>query len=270
MQLKKIKRAILYVLVFPQYIRHRIKGVNDKYENFANFFRLFPFGTINVKNNLVSFSFLGRRVILNYGHLTPLAAAILGNNEYDCLDVRGRKVIDVGASLGDTAIYFSLKGAKHVYAYELNKRNFELAKLNIDINNLQLRIDLEYCGVASHKIDSSESVLSAIMPAEDAREVNQALFKTLDQIVLEHSLSAAVLKVDVDGYEYDIFSNTTNETLNKFDSIFIEYHFGVQDLVNILQQAGFNVYAEKVNTIFAPHHNEEYRHMDVGYIHATK
>ena len=38
--------------------------------------------------------------------------------QYKWLDVEGKNVVDVGANIGDTAIYFALKGAKHVYAFE--------------------------------------------------------------------------------------------------------------------------------------------------------
>lgn len=37
---------------------------------------------------------------------------------YGILDVKGRDVVDVGAYIGDTALYFRLKGAKRIYAFE--------------------------------------------------------------------------------------------------------------------------------------------------------
>ena len=38
--------------------------------------------------------------------------------DYDALNVNGRVVVDVGAFVGDSAIYFALKGAKRVIAIE--------------------------------------------------------------------------------------------------------------------------------------------------------
>ncbi len=268
--LKKLKRAVLNILVLPQYLRHKANGVPGSYEELANFFRYIPFGTIKHETLQVEFFFRGKSVVLTYGYLTPLAAAIFGNNEYSLLDVKGSDVVDVGASLGDTAIYFAMQGANHVYAYELNLRNFNLAEKNIKQNNLSKSINIYHCGVASHKIDPSEAVLSAIMPKEDSSEVGLANFKTLNQIAEDHNLSDAILKVDVDGYEYDIFRNSSNETLRKFKSIFIEYHFGIQDLRDILFAAGFNVTAVKVNEIYAPHHAENFRQMDIGYIQGSR
>src|SRR5712691_532994 len=36
----------------------------------------------------------------------------------ESIDVTGLKVVDVGANIGETAIYFASRGAAHVYAYE--------------------------------------------------------------------------------------------------------------------------------------------------------
>jgi len=38
--------------------------------------------------------------------------------DYDWLDVKGKRVLDVGASIGDTAVYFALRGAREVVAFE--------------------------------------------------------------------------------------------------------------------------------------------------------
>ena len=54
---------------------------------------------------------------------------------YKLLEVKDKVVLDIGASLGDTSIYFAMKGAKKVYAYEPLKEIFKYLLLNIKINN---------------------------------------------------------------------------------------------------------------------------------------
>ena len=68
--------------------------------------------------------------------------------QYKWLDVKGKDVVDVGANVGDTAIYFALKGAKHVYAFEPYPYSYNIAKKNIKLNHLEDRITLlnEGCG----------------------------------------------------------------------------------------------------------------------------
>lgn len=58
------------------------------------------------------------------------------DEQYCTLDVRDKIVPDVGASYGDTAIYFALKGAKKVYAYEPIPWVAKVLEKNIILNNL--------------------------------------------------------------------------------------------------------------------------------------
>lgn len=89
-------------------------------------------------------------------------------------------------------------------------------------------------------------------------------------IVQERNIKDAVLKLDVDGFEYEIFRSASNETLRHFDLIFIEYHFGVQDLEGKLVNAGFSVDKKNIANMVIDRHPAEYRNMDIGYILAKK
>ena len=73
--------------------------------------------------------------------------------------------------------------------------------------------------------------------------------KTLDTIVQEREVEDAVLKLDVDGFEYEIIRFASNETLRRFGLIFIEYHFGVQDLESKLVEAGFLLQKKKIANV---------------------
>lgn len=71
-------------------------------------------------------------------------------------------VIDIGANIGDSAIYFALKGASHIYAFEPLPSIYRIALQNVKINNLDDRITLINAGVASKegkvKVPSSINV----------------------------------------------------------------------------------------------------------------
>jgi len=68
---------------------------------------------------------------------------------YDDLDVGGRTVVDVGAGLGDTAILFSLRGARRVIALEPYPRLYEEASLNIKANGIADRVVLVNAGLGA-------------------------------------------------------------------------------------------------------------------------
>ena len=55
---------------------------------------------------------------------------------------------DIGANFGYTAIYFAVKGAKHVYAFEPYPYSYNIAKRNIRLNQLEDNSTLlnEGCG----------------------------------------------------------------------------------------------------------------------------
>jgi len=55
------------------------------------------------------------------------------------------------------------------------------------------------------------------------------------------NLKNAALKVDCEGYEYDLILSASDEALKTFEQIIMEYHYGYRNLVNRLRQAEFNV-----------------------------
>ena len=57
------------------------------------------------------------------------------NGTYDTLPIKDKIVLDVGANIGDTPIYFALHGSKKVIGIEPFPQNYEIAKKNVEINN---------------------------------------------------------------------------------------------------------------------------------------
>jgi SAM-dependent methyltransferase len=131
---------------------------------------------------------------------------------YD-VDVKGRTVVDVGAGIGDSPIYFALNGAKKVYAFDVNVSYLEK---NIRENNLKDVIEPIRCECG--------------------------LSNNLDSITLKYNIpNESVLKVDCEGCEYGFFSTAPPRLISRYHTIIIEYHNGVQHLADLLRASGFNV-----------------------------
>ncbi len=166
------------------------------------------------------------------------------DGKYADVDVKGRQVLDIGASVGDTAIFFVLNGAKKVYAYEPFPYSYEIAKRNIRINHMEGMIELfnEGCGGRSGYVQipaEEENYLgSDLKKWEKGRKVR---IKTLKQIVAEKGIRHGVLKMNCEGCEYGIILNTDAATLRRFDIIRISYHYGYLNLVEKLRRDGFTV-----------------------------
>jgi FkbM family methyltransferase len=161
---------------------------------------------------------------------------------YKCLSVEGKDVVDIGAFNGDSAIYFSLKGAKRVYAFEPYPYAFNAAVQNIRLNNLRnIEIYNEALGgevgqviLDEHYRSHSKSILRKV---QVGRKVTVA---TLGTLVHRFNLKDAALKIDCEGCEHQAFSSSDTATLNAFSQIILEYHYqGYKDIAEKLKSAGF-------------------------------
>jgi len=162
---------------------------------------------------------------------------------YKWLDVKAKDVVDVGAYIGDSAICFALRGAKHVYAFEPYPYSYNIAKKNIRLNHLGNKITLfnEGCGKSGFvtiKEDYENTVGTDLKNFQKGKKVR---VESLDEIVKRFNLKHAALKVDCEGCEYDLILNASDKILHAFDQIIIEYHYGYRNLVKKLRQAGFIV-----------------------------
>jgi len=80
-------------------------------------------------------------------HWTILEVFEFGN--YEGIDVNGKVVIDVGAFVGDTAIYFALKGAKSIIAIEPLPANYEELLDNVNLNGMRNKINVINAALSS-------------------------------------------------------------------------------------------------------------------------
>jgi len=74
---------------------------------------------------------------------------LYGEPEYSFINVGNRDVVDVGAYVGDTAIYFALRGAKRVITIEPHPKAFKEMIENIKLNNLEDIVIPVNAGLAS-------------------------------------------------------------------------------------------------------------------------
>ena len=91
---------------------------------------------------------------------------------------------------------------------------------------------------------------------------------TLEGIVKQYEIDNGILKIDCEGCEYGIILNAKNKTLQKFDQIMIEYHYGYKNLLIKLKEAGFKVKVTIPQFLFnseAENHN-----MVLGMIYARR
>jgi FkbM family methyltransferase len=165
--------------------------------------------------------------------------------EYKTLSFKNKIVIDVGANIGDSSLYFALKGAKHVIAIEPFFENYNALKRNIEINDLEAKITPIYSGCGSSTRNVKTTFVDTKGIGLDIKEFeggkNEIKIIGLDELVSKYPHEKIVLKLDCEGCEYDTIINSNEEILKKIDEIILEYHSGYKKLKNKLTSAKFSV-----------------------------
>lgn len=215
-------------------------------------------------------------------------------NDYGRLPVKDKTVIDIGANIGDTPIYFAMNGAKEIVGLEPYPKNFKIANKNILLNNFSDKTILLLAGCAAKSgnitINPEENSNIESILKEHSHGIKIPLL-TLEQIFQDYNVaSQSILKMDCEGCEYDIIKSTPEKILKKFSHIQIEYHSGYFDLEKKLENCGFNVtitkpratdvintLIEKINWVFSFNKNNSSEHLNnkrhkiryAGFIYAV-
>lgn len=165
----------------------------------------------------------------------------INNGEYQALDVKGKVVIDIGANVGVASIYFAKKGAKKIISYEAVPIFSKIAEENIRKEGLQNKIIIHNQLILETEkevaVPNKKEMFSTKMNTFNGKKVNGT---TLDKVVKTYKLNNAVIKMDIEGFEYKIFSKVSKETLKHFGQIILEFHdYGYLILKNKLENCGF-------------------------------
>jgi len=210
--------------------------------------------SIDKNRNLMKFKFNKKQIYINFGSERHLEDSLQLISEefveeiYKFLEPRKKIVVNVGASIGDSAIYFALKGAKHVYALEPYPYSYSIADWNIKKNKLENKITLVNAGCGKRGIIripiNTENYISSAaknFDIKDVSKIKEITILNLEDIINLFKIKEGVLEMDCEGCEYSAILESSNKTLRKFSRIIIEYHHGYINLVKKLKAAGFEV-----------------------------
>ena len=196
---------------------------------------------------------------------------VFQKEEYKFLEVKMKKVLDVGANIGDTSLYFLFKSASKVIAVEPYPANCNIIEKNIHINNVDKdKIIILNAGVG---VRSKAKIPVEIINSGASESIDSANGKDIDIIPLsdlinKYELINGVLKMDCEGCEYDALLSESCEVLTTFEQMQIEYHYGPSLLVQKLRLCGFRVSYSSPK--FIPNINVENFMTLRGYIYARR
>ncbi len=161
----------------------------------------------------------------------------------------GTTVLDIGANIGDTAIYFAYNpNTKKVYSYELMPHNFEKAKRFIANSPLKSKISIfnmavtpdpgKKIKVASNAVATATSNISEVISAEGVNVNTISLPKMLE------GKKRVALKCDIEGVEEHLFDNAN---LSNVYLIMLECHNSVHThVMDVFRKKGFKAFVYHV------------------------
>ena len=208
---------------------------------------------IQYEKDMISFNYADRRIYLRGGFLDGDILGVFIKSQYRRLNVRDKIVIDIGANIGDSAIYFALNGAKKVIAIEPFPVTYNKLVENIKTNSLDNKIT-PINAVVSGKIEvlkldpeaSSTGSLKA-NKHENGTDVNSI---TIIDLLTEEG--PYVLKMDCEGCEYDVFAALETNQINKFEEIIMEFHEkGSTNIISKLENYTVSVNGRNSGIIYA-------------------
>jgi len=215
-------------------------------------------------DELIEFMLNGRLVALHgwlYGNPGDLSS-------HRWLDVKEKRVLDIGASIGDTAVYFALRGAREVVAFEPYPFSYQFALRNMEANGLG-NVRVINAGISGRdgtvRVTRGENTSGGVLKPSNEPDAVEVPIYSLDR-VLEKYGPFDVMKMDCEGCEYDAILNS--KRIGELRQIQIEYHYGPRRLVEALRDAGFEVEATRPQRFYNPRAMDP--NMLGGYIYAWK
>lgn len=160
---------------------------------------------------------------IKFKHARDILPDVFIHGEYESLEVSGKNVIDIGATYGDSTIYFISRGAEKVIAVEPCPHMYKELVENLKLNNLLDRV------VPINAALGSKSGKNIIKCPGGKAVVNVITLKDIKNIMDKLGIDSAVLKMDCEGCEYDVILNDY-ESVRMFNEIYFEYHMHISKM----------------------------------------
>lgn len=189
------------------------------------------------------------------------AVVVLSGIEYPeelcCFDKDNAVVVDIGANIGTFSLYINHLNPKrniNIFAIEASPENIALCKKNFQHNHINDYVLVQKAitgqnGVVTFDISGNFDGFKVNNSANNGIQVESQKLSTFCQ---EHNIQTIdLLKMDIEGSEFDIFHVDNEFIKNNVSILFMEYHLSekhtsIDEIVNTLSDK-FNVVLENIH-----------------------
>ncbi len=179
---------------------------------------------------------------------------VFEGNEYGNINVLNKDVVDIGANVGDSSIYFALKGARKVVGVEPLPNVYARAIENVKLNHLEGKIFLINAALGSKsgkiKVPCNTSTyhsncFSTLMANGECEVPIVTLSEVMEQISEPY-----LLKMDCEGCEFDVILNDY-EHVRMFDKLIIEHHAKITGIeyTKLVDKLSSDFYCELTSSV---------------------
>ena len=192
-------------------------------------------------------------------HLTDsdiLAEVFVSNNYNIHLPKRDSIVIDVGMNVGIVSLYFArYEWVSKVYSFEPFPDTYQQALENFELNDKFIKDKIYPQNIAlSNKneemeisVNAEESGWRNIFSRKEVEKQVKIVIRDaaseIEKILKENQGKQIILKIDVEGSEFDIFESLAHiDMLRNVDAVMMEYHREPEILCKRLSACGFKYF----------------------------
>jgi FkbM family methyltransferase len=206
-------------------------------------------GIKSLKYPFIFKTYKNQKITLNTFHDLVTTWVIFFREEYK-VPQEARIVIDAGANIGVFSIYSAQKNTKKIYAIEPFPETYSLLAKNIALNHLEKKVVLNSVALSAksglRNMDLSEgpSQSRGLLDKNQKTTGLEVQSMTLEDFLKSIAVDKVdLLKIDIEGGEHEVFHSSSNETLEKIQSIAMEYHPNGSkiELFDRLKQANFKL-----------------------------
>ncbi|MHB1493810.1 MAG: FkbM family methyltransferase [Thermoplasmataceae archaeon] len=187
------------------------------------------------RSHILSLNFCGSCLKFFGTEMNGEIPEVFGLDDYGKINFKDETVVDVGANIGDSSIYFVSKGASRVIAIEPFPSSYSLLERNISLNEMEdiiLPINAALGG-SDGTVNLDPMIQSTTgLGINDSKRGQQVRIISLNTLVCEFNVENSILKLDCEGCEYKVINSSSLEALSQFKALIIEFHHGVRDLCN--------------------------------------